>query len=122
MKTGIATFDLMRARLSWLERRQGVLAQNVANADTPGYRPRDVAPFVVPTAMAPVHHPGHLPLAGGAEGMVDGQRTETRPNGNAVSLEDEMLRIAEVQVEHQTLAGLYQRSLALLKTSIGRKG
>ncbi|MCA0423925.1 MAG: flagellar basal body protein [Proteobacteria bacterium] len=125
MSAGVSTLDLMRARLQWLERRQGVLAGNVANADTPGYRAKDVTPFALPQPVqgqGQVTTPGHIPIAGiGAAGTVDAARIETRPNGNAVSLEDEMLRLAEVQVEHQTLVGLYQRSLAHLKTAIGKR-
>lgn len=122
MQAGVSTFDLMRARLHWLEKRQGVLAQNVANADTPGFRPRDVAPFQVAGGALVARHPGHIGAATQQGGVIDATRLETRPNGNAVTLEDEMLKIAEVQIEHQTLAGLYQRSLASLKTAIGRRG
>lgn len=124
MSAGVSTFDLMRARLQWLERRQGVLAGNIANADTPGYRAQDVAPFAPPRVVqGGATHPGHIAIGGaGAGGAVDARRIETRPNGNAVSLEDEMLRLADVQVEHQTLVGLYQRSLGRLKTAIGKRG
>ena len=124
MQAGISTFDLMTQRLRWLEARQGVLARNIANADTPGFRPSDVAPFAAGGTTALVttssaHIGGNA--AGGA-GTVSARRLETRPNGNAVSLEDEVLKIGETQMEHQALTGLYQRSLLALKTAIGRKG
>lgn len=124
MQAGISTFGLMKQRLHWLEARQGVLARNVANADTPGFKPRDVAAFSLPgqTALVATHR-GHIGgvLAAVAAGTVSSSRLETRPNGNAVSLEEEMLKIGETQVEHQALTGLYQRSLQTLKTAIGRK-
>ena len=124
MQAGISTFDLMKQRLRWLEARQGVLARNVANADTPGFKPRDVAAFPVPGQTGLVAtHSGHIGgvLGAVAAGTISASRLETRPNGNAVSLEDEMLKIGETQVEHQALTGLYQRSLQTLKTAIGRK-
>lgn len=126
MNAGVSTMEMMRQRLRWLEARQSVLADNVANADTPGFAPRDVAPpGAGGGALAlDARNARHIGAAGGSgvSGAAGpGQRFETRPRGNAISLEDEMLRLSEVQIEHQTMIGLYQRSLATLKTAIGRK-
>lgn len=41
----LTLFRLMKGQMGWLNRRQEVLAQNVANSDTPGYKPRDLAPL-----------------------------------------------------------------------------
>lgn len=129
MSTGIPALEAMKARLRWLEARQGVLAGNVANADTPRFVPKDLAPMTGSStghpALALARTAGQHLGGGGAgsgAGSVAGARFETRPRGNAVSLEEEMLKISETQMEHQTLAGLYQRSLMSLRTAIGRKG
>ena len=123
----IPIFSMLRTRLAWAQERQGVLAQNVANADTPHFRPRDLAPPNFERALAPhvqlaLTEPGHL------LGSTDGQgfRSErvtgygTIPSGNAVSLEDEMMKVAANQMDYQAAASLYSRSLALLKTALGK--
>ncbi len=125
MQAGIGGLDLIKARMRWLEARQAVLSSNVANADTPGFMPSDVAPMAGKgMALGPLRTDArHLGAGGGSDaGRIAAGRFETRPRGGAVVLEDEMLKVAETQIEHQTLAGLYQRSLAMLKTAIGRKG
>lgn len=127
MKEGISSLGAMKARMQWLASRQSLLSGNIANADTPGYKPRDMVPFRLDgagsTSIARTD-PGHLGGSAGAHGFASilATRFETRPSGNAVSLEDEMLKVSETQMEHQMLAGLYQRSLGYLKIAIGRKG
>src|SRR5205085_1062488 len=48
----IPLFGMLRSRLGYLSERQRLIAQNVANADTPGYRPQDLRPFTVQMAQA----------------------------------------------------------------------
>jgi flagellar basal-body rod protein FlgB len=97
-------------------RRQMLIAENVANADTPGFRPRDLPPFAeVWRAMAsrelpgPEPRPVPRPLAG-----------SMAPNGNAVSLEVELLGAAEVRAQHDLALAIYRTALGLLRTSLGR--
>jgi flagellar basal-body rod protein FlgB len=117
--------------MQWHQQRQRVLAENVANADTPNYQPRDL---VRPTAsaLAAGARPGvtmvrtnaaHIGFAAGDSNFaLDGKGgLETRPSGNAVSLDDEMLRVAQNQMDYQAATSLYTRSLGLLKTAIGRR-
>lgn len=122
----IPSLDALKGRLQWLQARQSVLAGNVAHADTPGFRPRDlVSQEAGGGALSPVAtHFGHVGAvaAGRPPGAGRVAAFETRPSGNAVSLEDEMLKLAETQIEHQLAAGLYQRSIAYLRTAIGRRG
>jgi|APTNR8051073442_1049403.scaffolds.fasta_scaffold00609_13 flagellar basal-body rod protein FlgB len=125
MRAGIASLPLLKQRMAFLEARQTVLSENIANADTPGFTPRDIVPPGAGASLAlTASDARHLGSDASASQMArrGAGRFETRPRGSAVSLEEEMLRIAEVQIEHNTLASLYQRSLASLKTAIGRKG
>jgi flagellar basal-body rod protein FlgB len=108
-----------------------VLAENVANADTPGFLARDLAPLKTDQLVAPPGavvlartEPGHL---GGATSVAsDGfaaqreTRYDIRPTGNGVTLEDEMLKVAANQMDYQAAASLYSRSLGLFKTALGR--
>jgi len=118
--------SLAERRLLWLDRRQGVLAQNIANADTPGYRPQDVAPFarLLADAAGPdlaITNPRHIAPQGGAlRGRVDRTAVERTPNGNGVSLDEQALRIAETDTQHNLAMGLHRKYLALFRTALGR--
>lgn len=106
-------------------RRQALIAQNIANADTPGYRGQDVAPFsdVMADYSTPMRHTraGHMQptsMAGAAETILtDGQ---TSPNGNTVSLETEMMKAAQTRGQFDMAVGVYKSALNILKSSLGR--
>ena len=132
--TDIPILSMLRTRLQWAQERQRVLAENVANADTPNYRARDLAPlkFEAPgEAGAPPltgvslarTESGHI--GGSGEGDLpfrsksDGNY-EVRPTGNAVNLEQEMMKVAANQMDYQAVTALYARSLGLLKTALGK--
>jgi flagellar basal-body rod protein FlgB len=109
--------------------RQRVLSENIAHADTPGYKARDVAEFGSlieqgPAFSARMTRPGHIPFGAAAEGFAVEESTalgaET-PNGNTVSLEDQMMRAAEVRQNHAMALGVYRTSLEILRSSLGRK-
>ena len=127
----IPIFSMLRTRLEWAQARQRVLAENVANSDTPNFRPRDLAPpSLDPSAsQAPVRRAttetGHLPGLGGAGETFRTERRgayDLRPAGNAVNIEDEMMKVAANQMDYQAVTALYTRSLNLLKTAIGKVG
>ncbi len=123
---GLPLFDALKARMAWHNVRQKVLAENVANADTPGFKPLDVkAPTTAQLAagLQLSRTSGlHLDVAGATGGMDprDPQRFETTPSGNSVSLEDEMLKVSQNAQDYQFVASLYQKSLGLMKIAIGR--
>lgn len=121
---------MLKTRMHWHQSRQKLLAENVSNADTPGFKPRDLKdPVFAPTGEAAG---GSLPLAQTAgahlsataaragEDAVGARRFETRPSGNAVSLEDEMMKAAQNQSDFQLAASLYQKSLQMLRVAAGR--
>jgi len=122
---------LAESRLRWLDRRQEVLARNVAQADTPGYRARDVTPFAShllragqPAGLARTVA-AHLPGTGGTgAGPADraAPAAEAAPNGNTVSLDEQALRIAETDGAQALAMGLHRRWLGLFRTALGRNG
>ena len=129
----IPILSVLRTKMQWHQQRQRVLAENVSNADTPNFRPRDlVAPQfdaagagqAGPLTMARTHA-GHIAIGGGAGGQAFDANSrgayETRPAGNAVSLEDEMMKVAANQTDYAAVTALYTRSLGLLKTAIGKR-
>jgi len=127
----IPIFAMLRTKMQWHQERQRLLAENVSNADTPKFKPRDLAPpkFEGPAATAQTAlvlaqtSPGHIAAGSGSgnpEFPLERRNAfEVRPAGNAVSLEDEMLKVAANQMDYQTATTLYQRSLGLIKTALG---
>ncbi len=108
--------------------RQRVIAENVAHADTPGYRARDIAPFAealdqTPGFAARLTRPGHIAFGADARGFdprLETAEGAVSPNGNSVSLEDQMTRAAEARQSHQMALGVYSKSMDILRTAIGR--
>ena len=132
--TDLPTLSALRTKMQWHQERQRVLAENIANSDTPNFRPRDlVAPkFDVAGASAsggmsslPMMKTsgGHINASGSASTFsVDNKGGfESRPAGNAVNLEDEMQKVAANQMDYAAATSLYSRSLGLLKTAIGKR-
>ena len=121
-------FRMSSALASHASARQALVARNIANADTPGYRARDLPSFMklVERADAPAalktSRPGHM-KAGGTRLSQSAVITddEPSPNGNSVSLEREMVRAAEIRQEHDMALAVYSASLDILRSSLGRK-
>jgi len=104
--------------------RQALVAENIANADTPGFKARDLVAFEDSFAAE-----NALAMRGSRTGQISA-RSETvftspfgveSPNGNTVSLEAEMMRSSEIREQHDLALGVYQKSLQILRTSMGRK-
>jgi flagellar basal-body rod protein FlgB len=125
----IPLLEAITRRMSWLGERQSVLAQNVANADTPGYTAKDVkqpsfAEFVSgASARLPmaVTEPGHIePIHDDGGFKLVSQKTgERAPDGNAVQLEDQMMKISDTTNDYALTTSLYRQQLGLLKMALG---
>ena len=94
--------------------RQAVVAENVANADTPGYRARDLEPFSEAFKRAKGAPVDFIERSSARAGP-------TKPNGNNVSLEDEVRRGAESARDHATALAIYGKTLSILRASLGRR-
>ena len=125
----IPILSMLRTRMQWHQERQRVLADNVANSDTPDFRPRDLVEpkfdLLMPTAPAVAlarTDPGHQTAADSADTFAStASAFQVRPSGNAVSLEEEMMKVAENQMDFQTASALYGKSLDLIKLAVGKK-
>jgi flagellar basal-body rod protein FlgB len=127
-------FGLLRARLDQLSERQRLIAENIANASTPGYRPRDVDTAGFERMLASAAggrglamartHAGHMELGGGtAEArVVTRDDSETTIDGNAVVLEEQMARAAETRMQFETGIALYQKGLELMRLAARAPG
>jgi flagellar basal-body rod protein FlgB len=103
--------------------RQAVIATNVANADTPGYRARDIPPFDPQNDAMVLRRSDPRHLAGASDGPSARVMQDARidPNGNSVSLQDEVLRSVEVSRAHSRALAVYGASLDLMRASLGRR-
>jgi flagellar basal-body rod protein FlgB len=119
--TGIGLFDLADKRLAWVDQRQALLAQNIANANTPGWRPRDVAPFasVLKGAAVGLAQTDPKHLTGSTSGIVTDE-TGRAPDGNGVALDRELSKVADTDATHELVTGLYRKYLAFFQTAMGR--
>jgi flagellar basal-body rod protein FlgB len=131
----LPTLSALRTRMQWHQERQRVLADNISNSDTPGFKPRDLiepkfAPNGQPAAGSPMGSlpmmltsSQHLKAPGGTETFGQDRKGgfQTRPAGNAVNLEDEMLKVSSNQMDYAAATSLYTRSLGVLKTAIGKR-
>lgn len=133
----LPVLGMLKYKLKWHQARQGVLAQNIANANTPGYQPMDLkkADFssmmsggaksltgvsVAQTQSTHISIPG-ISYGDSAKGFEANKSAdwETTPSGNGVTLEDQMIKITENQMEYQAATTLYSRSLGLLRLAVG---
>jgi flagellar basal-body rod protein FlgB len=121
--------SMLRERMTWLNQRQDLLSQNVANADTPRYVARDLKPQEFDQLMgAPggtammTTNARHIALSPSRMGKFEDHETpdqEFSPNGNAVSLEVEMVKVSDTQAQFQAAANLYAKAMSLMRTAIG---
>ena len=125
-------FAALTDKMRWHQARQGLLAENVANADNPGFKGRDLkqynfedrfsvvqAPVVSTVATQPRHFSTSI---GGGASFADDRMVnfEITPKGNGITLEDEMMKVTTNMMDYQAATSLYQKSVRILKTALGK--
>ena len=129
----MAIFKMANKSMDWLGQRQKVLAENVANADTPKYNPKDLKPIdfrnmvrseqntLKPAQTSSMHLAGTKPVESfKAVKERPKDAYELNPQGNSVVLEDQMLKVSSTVRDYQLSANLYQKHLGMLRAAIGR--
>ena len=117
MLPDLEIFTVAGAKARHAAARQMVIARNVANADTPGYRAEDVEPFDRAFAQkALAGKIGEAPRTFYTSGLG-----AASPNGNSVSLEDEMMRAAEAVRDHELASTIYAKALSMMRTALGTR-
>lgn len=129
--------DALAQAMRHLGDRQRVIAQNIANADTPGYKARDLA---APSFAAMVDASGtgaqvakptvrisdamRRMGAGSAQAgsLVDRNISEEKPDGNTVTLEDQLLKMGQIQADYVELTSLYRKRMGLVRAALGKGG
>lgn len=132
---GVADLPLLnqiKGRMSWLDARQRVIAENVANADTPGYVGRDLKQ---PADFAAALRTGgglrmartsaaHISPAGSAARFDPAKApdSETTLDGNSVVVEEQMLKMAESRMAYDAAIGFYQKSMSMIRLAAKKPG
>ena len=120
-------FKLSHAMASHANARQRVVAENVANADTSGYRAKDISSFT--DHVASMRDSGAIKTRSKHFGGFDTQMTsfkyiqtsdEPSPNGNSVSLETEMMKAGEARHQQDTALAVYRSAMNIMRSSIGK--
>jgi flagellar basal-body rod protein FlgB len=120
----LAIFDLAQQRLGWLDARQKVTAQNIANADTPAYVARDLLPFdsylahttLIPARTNPLHLASYESPVISAKSSV----TEVAPDGNSVSIEDQLTKVADNETQQGLVGNLWKTYMGMFMTVLGK--
>ncbi len=119
----LPVLSALRTKMQWHQERQRVLSENVSNSDTPNFKPRDLVAPKFDAAGAAAGTMGTLAMMRTTTSHFDQNKRagfQTRPAGNSVNLEDEMLKVSANQMDYAAVTSLYSKSLHLLKTAIGK--
>ncbi|QDH16570.1 flagellar basal body rod protein FlgB [Swingsia samuiensis] len=119
---GTDLLSLGRERLNWLQERQQILAGNVANADTPNFKPKDISPFentLNQFNITPITtHTNDITVAPDFDNRDLGE--ERSLNGNQVSLEQQMEQISHINDQQHFAVNIYSKYLNMFQTVLGR--
>lgn len=126
-----ALFGMMHEKMDWLGQRQVVLSQNVANADSPDYAARDLAPLSFKDNMRKgsqqvsltVAHPMHVGTPEGRSRFSSEEASsvyETSVAGNSVVLEEQMMKLSETAADFSLATSIYRKYIALHRAALGR--
>ena len=126
----LTLFSAVKGRLKWLTQRQEVLAQNIANSDTPKYKASDLKAFefkdvlrrensqVQMAVTDSSHQPGARRRIRDFAEQVERNPYETSPNGNSVVLEEQLAKMNETHTKHQLVTQLYKKHLTMITTAV----
>jgi len=132
----ISLFQAMGAKMDYLDHRQRIVAQNIANADTPNYRPKDLSDVDFGSVLTNVTkdkntvrmqstNNGHLP----AHNQVADPRNvkqkvtyEVAPGKNSVILEEQMMKSNQISIDHGLMLNVMKKNVGMLRTALGNQG
>ena len=138
--SSIPIMAALKKRMHWLNTNQSVLSENIANADTPGYKNKELEKQDFSSLVGSMsggeaaktsasqlktsnaRHIGGAGSSGGSVSAKESKGNEEALNGNSVVLEEEMLKLADNQMEYGMAVNLYKKNMRLLKIAMGKGG
>lgn len=118
MLNDLAILKNTSAMASHASRRHTVIAENIANADTPGYKAKDVEPFSE-VYLRSIRENRDVSTLTKSSALIE-MDGPVSANGNSVSLEGQMLTSAEAVGEHEMALAVYRKTFDLMKMAIGK--
>ncbi|MGC1302632.1 MAG: flagellar biosynthesis protein FlgB [Caulobacteraceae bacterium] len=130
----IPLMQIIKGKMDYVNQRERLISENVANADTPGFAPHDLTAFSVEKAMAPRGQPAGLLItnvqhltgtvagAGDSYASTEAPDSEARLDGNQVVLEDQMTKMTESRGDYEAAVDFYQQALNLLQSAAKEPG
>ena len=117
----LTLFAMAQKSMDYLARRQAVLSENIANANSPHYKVKDLAPLSFKDVLQPpaatvravVTNPMHV-----SPEVEPTRFEESKPNGNQVLIEDQMQKIGDVKGQYELAVNLMMKQIAMLKTAL----
>lgn len=130
----IGLFKALGAKMDYLNERQRIVSQNIANADTPRYRPQDLKEMDFGAALKNVTgdtsirmvstSSKHFPVASGdladPKSAASKDVYEVTPTGNAVVMEEQLMKAGQTLADYNLVASLYQKNVRMIQTALGR--
>lgn len=128
---GLDLSEMIKIKMAYSAERQKVLAQNVANVDTPGYRAKDLMPLDFKHTLAaknastplavtsPMHMLGSKPQPGNFRTQLQRNSFEVTPTGGTVVIEEQMMKVAQNATDYQMTTSLYNKIGNMYKTALG---
>jgi flagellar basal-body rod protein FlgB len=123
-------FEAVKKRMDWLAQRQEVLSQNIANADSPKYKARDLKPYnfkellrregaqLNMVSSGKGHLPGRRKRISDFDSQADRRPFETTPMKNSVVLEEQMSKIGETGASYKMATNLYRKHIGMLRMAL----
>jgi len=118
MFKSVNLLETMSAMAGHAAKRHAVIADNVANADTPNFQAKDIRGFSEIYESAAKQGTPLTEAVNTLIPMDTGQATS--PNGNSVSLEQQMMLSAQVKGDHEMALAVYRKSLDMMKMAMGK--
>jgi flagellar basal-body rod protein FlgB len=134
----ISNLPLMKAisaKVDYLDKRQGILSQNIANADTPGYQSKDLTDVDFASVMKKLTgtkrvtlettNPMHMPnpdMTKNSKDAKDRLTYEVAPDKNGVIIEEQMVKATKTQMDYNLLTNLSSKYGSMMRTALGRNG
>lgn len=124
-------FQAVGSKMDYLNQRQRILAQNVANADTPGYRPYDLQDVKFGDVLQkitgdsgialvrPVQVSGANPNVNKFKSEKQDETYEVSLSGNAVIMEEQLIKAGETVMDYNLMSNIYQKHVGMIRTSLG---
>ena len=124
-------FRISNQKMGWLSERQSVLAQNIANSDTPGYKAKDLR---MPDFSSMLNSEKGIPVAKTAKGHLMGtvgrsdfrivneksrNVYEVNPNENAVVMEEQLMKVNDSNMNYKLVTNIYRKNLSMFKIALG---